>query len=74
MISEVKKWGNSLAIRLPKNEVTEFGVKEGDQIKITIEKIVPNEEIDLSDLPYFTDTDKRVSEHHDRYLYAKQVK
>ncbi len=74
MISEVKKWGNSLAIRLSKNELSEFGVKEGDKIKIIIEKIVPKDEIDLSDLPNFTDTDKRVSEHHDRYLYAKQVK
>ena len=74
MISEVKKWGNSLAVRLLKNELSEFGVKEGDQIKITIEKIVPKDEIDLLDLPLFIDTDKQVSEQHDRYLYAKQVK
>jgi hypothetical protein len=74
MISEVKKWGNSLAIRLSKNELSEYNVKEGDRIKITIEKIVPIEEIDLSDLPLFTDTDKKVSEQHDIYLYSKQAK
>ncbi len=71
MISEVKKWGNSLAVRLLKNELSEFGIQEGDQIKITIEKIVPKDEIDLLDLPLFIDTDKQVSEQHDRYLYAK---
>jgi hypothetical protein len=74
MISEVKKWGNSLAIRLSKNELSEYNVKEGDRIKITIEKIVPIEEIDLSDLPLFTDADKKVSEQHDIYLYSKQAK
>lgn len=71
MISEVKKWGNSLAIRLSKNELSEYSVKEGDRIKVTIEKLVPDEEIDLADLPLFLDKDKKVSEQHDVYLYAK---
>lgn len=74
MISEVKKWGNSLAVRLSKNELDEYCIQEGDKIKITIEKIVPEKDIDLSDLPLFIDDDKKVSEQHDIYLYTKSVK
>jgi antitoxin component of MazEF toxin-antitoxin module len=74
MISEVKKWGNSLAVRLSKNELDEFSIKEGDRIKITVEKIVPQNEVDLSDLPLFIDKDKKVSEEHDVDLYVKTTK
>lgn len=31
----VGKWGNSLAIRLPKEVVDALGLKEGDEIRIT---------------------------------------
>ncbi len=31
----VGKWGNSLAVRLPKEVVEALGLKEGDEIKIT---------------------------------------
>jgi antitoxin MazE len=31
----VGKWGNSLAIRLPKDVVEALGLKEGDEIKLT---------------------------------------
>ncbi|HEX3943937.1 MAG TPA: AbrB/MazE/SpoVT family DNA-binding domain-containing protein [Rhizomicrobium sp.] len=30
----VAKWGNSLAIRLPKKLVDELGLKEGDEVKL----------------------------------------
>jgi len=33
MVTQVKKWGNSLAVRLPKNLAVSFGLKEG--VKIT---------------------------------------
>ena len=39
---QVSKWGNSLAVRLPKAVVDELGLKEGDEIVIigaTREKI-----------------------------------
>lgn len=32
MNMHVGKWGNSLAVRLPRNIVEKFGVKEGDPI------------------------------------------
>jgi antitoxin MazE len=31
---KVSKWGNSLAVRLPKALVDELGVKEGDQLNV----------------------------------------
>ena len=31
---QVAKWGNSLAVRLPKALVEELGLKEGDEIEI----------------------------------------
>lgn len=32
---QVAKWGNSLAVRLPKRLVDELGLKPGDEIEIT---------------------------------------
>lgn len=32
---QIAKWGNSLAVRLPKKVVEELGLKEGDDIQIT---------------------------------------
>jgi antitoxin MazE len=32
---QIAKWGNSLAVRLPKQVVEELGLKEGDDIQIT---------------------------------------
>jgi antitoxin MazE len=31
---QVSKWGNSLAVRLPKALVNELGLKEGDEINV----------------------------------------
>ena len=33
----VSKWGNSLAIRLPKDVVDTLGLKVGDEIKVTMQ-------------------------------------
>lgn len=32
----VSKWGNSLAVRLPASVVDALGLKEGDEIEITV--------------------------------------
>jgi antitoxin MazE len=34
MVMQVSKWGNSLAIRLPKGLVEELGLKEGDEVTL----------------------------------------
>jgi antitoxin MazE len=31
---QISKWGNSLAVRLPKALVEELGLKEGDQLNV----------------------------------------
>jgi len=31
---QVSKWGNSLAVRLPKALVEQLGLKEGDELKV----------------------------------------
>lgn len=33
---QVAKWGNSLAVRLPRGVVEALGLKEGDQIEIEV--------------------------------------
>jgi len=33
----VSKWGNSLAVRLPKDIVDQLGLKAGDDIKVTMQ-------------------------------------
>jgi antitoxin MazE len=44
----VSKWGNSLAVRLPKKLVEELGVAEGDEVKLTAaaDKTIEVEKID----------------------------
>lgn len=32
---QIAKWGNSLAVRLPKRLVDELGLKEGDEVQVT---------------------------------------
>ncbi len=71
MIAKVKKWGNSFAIRLTKKELEELDLKKGDEVKIEIKKVDP-ENVDLEDLPTFSDEDESASEHHDRYLYGRE--
>jgi antitoxin MazE len=34
---QVSKWGNSLAVRLPKDVVERLGLKEGDELDVAIE-------------------------------------
>ena len=44
----VSKWGNSLAVRLPKKLVGELGITEGDEIKLTVaaDKKIEVEKVD----------------------------
>lgn len=37
---QVQKWGNSLAIRLPKSLCQAVGIKEGEELDFTVEKDV----------------------------------
>jgi antitoxin MazE len=35
---QVSKWGNSLAVRLPKKLVEQLGLKEGDEVNVVAAK------------------------------------
>ena len=73
MDAEVKKWGDSYAIRLPKSEAERLGLKEGDHVEVDLRKAKKRgkrKRIDLSGLPIFHDTATDVSEQHDEYLYG----
>jgi antitoxin MazE len=35
---QVSKWGNSLAVRLPKALVDQLGLKEGDELNVVVAK------------------------------------
>jgi antitoxin MazE len=37
-VMQVSKWGNSLAVRLPKALVDELGLKEGDELNVVATK------------------------------------
>ncbi len=37
--SKVKRWGNSLGVVLPKTLVEEEGLKEGEEVEVTVRKV-----------------------------------
>lgn len=41
--AEVKRWGNSLGVRLPRDMLNVEGISEGDRVHLTVEKsVAPN--------------------------------
>ncbi len=38
MITKIQKWGNSLALRIPKSLANTIKLKEGSDVKIKVEK------------------------------------
>ena len=71
MESEIKKWGNSYAIRLPKSEVERLGLHEGDAVQVDLKKAGKRtKKISLEGIPLFQDTVSDVSDRHDDYLYG----
>jgi hypothetical protein len=70
MIANVKKWGNSYAVRLSKRELKARGIRAGDEVEIEVRKRTPGK-VDLSHLRTFHDPDPLASEHLDEYLYGE---
>lgn len=66
MLAKVKRWGNSFGVRLTKRDLEALDVKEGETVRLIIEKT--GGEVDLSGLPVFSDPDPYASERHDEYL------
>jgi antitoxin MazE len=38
MVTKIKKWGNSLGLRIPKSFAEEAGVKDGSDVDISLEE------------------------------------
>jgi antitoxin MazE len=36
MYVQIAKWGNSLAVRIPEGYVRSIGIKEGDQVQVSL--------------------------------------
>jgi len=73
VIAKVRRWGNSLAVRLPLRVLQAMGVTEGDTVQIEVAR-APAGGLDLSTLPTFRDSDRRASVNHDRYLYGPRAR
>ena len=39
MITKIRKWGNSYAVRIPKERAHELGIREGSRIEIKIKPV-----------------------------------
>lgn len=56
MTTKVQKWGNSLAVRLPKELAERFGLKEGESVRIEenfpkiIIKRAPRKKVNLKEI------------------------
>lgn len=70
MLAEIKRWGNSCAIRLTKEDLERLGVQEGDRVKVDLHRLPAKGKVDLSDMPTFADPDPKASQRHDDYLYG----
>lgn len=64
---KVAKWGNSLAVRLPKETVQRLGVSEGDDIAFDY---TPDGEVKLSRLPSIAERIDRLLEKYPDRLPA----
>ncbi len=70
MMTEVKSWGNSYAVRLTRRDLRRLGIQLGDQVDVQL-RAMPKKKVDLSKMPIFYDTVSDVSERHDDYLYGE---
>ena len=84
--TEIKEWGNSLAIRIPKKIKDALGLRDGSQINISLEGnkvILESEENPLFDLSKdmnllritnkITTKNKHSGEEFDDYAVGKEV-
>ena len=70
MLARVRRWGNSLAVRLRRSDTEMAGVSEGDLVQVRIVRVAKGRGLDLTTLPTIEDPDPKASVDHDRYLYG----
>lgn len=71
MISTIRRWGNSYAVRLPRREVERLGLGDGSTIDLTVRAMPTKTRVDISDRPRFRDPDPLLSTKVDEILYGE---
>lgn len=56
MLADVRRWGNSLAIRIPAEEALALGIQEGDRVTARLRRVpTAGQKVRLDGLPTFHD-------------------
>lgn len=71
MIGRLQRWGNSLAVRIPKEEVERLGLGEGSTVDLTVRSTGTRARVDISDRPTYRDSDPDLSLKIDEILYGE---
>ena len=71
MLVRLQKWGNSFAVRIPKEEVDRLGLGEGSTVDLDLRLAETVGKIDISDCPTFYDPDPDLSLKVDDILYGE---
>ncbi len=75
MLAKVRRWGNSLAVRIPGETARRLRISEGDVVALELTGGAGDGGgVDLGTLPTFRDEDPEASIHHDQYLYRARRK
>lgn len=64
MFADVRRWGNSLAVRIPAEEAEALGIGEGDAVRLHLTPL-PKGKVDVSKAPFFRGGDRHACEHLD---------
>jgi hypothetical protein len=67
LAAKVLRWGNSLGLRISRHDADAIGLKEGDEVVITV--VPPRQRVDLSHLKTF-DFGGDLSDRHDDVEWA----
>jgi len=67
MYTQIKKWGNSNAVRIPKELLDTLGLKENDKIEIRIE----NSKLIIEPIYKHRSLKERIAEYDGEYKYGE---
>ncbi|MDW7667333.1 MAG: AbrB/MazE/SpoVT family DNA-binding domain-containing protein [Bacillota bacterium] len=67
MYTQIKKWGNSNAVRIPKELLDTLGLKENDKIEIRIE----NSKLIIEPIYKHRSLEERIAEFDGEYNYGE---
>ncbi len=67
MYTQIKKWGNSNAVRIPKELLDTLGLKENDKIEIRIE----NSKLIIEPIYKHRSLKERIAEYDGEYNYGE---